>query len=84
MGQRLHPGGDEDTELAGLLDGLQVECLHLTDVLPLVLGSDPRQGEVVSLQPQARVLPDDQGPGADQASVLLPDQSARPNIAHLQ
>ena len=65
LGEGSDPGRDEDTEAAGLLDGVGVG-LHLADVVALVLHHHPPDGEVVARQPEPGVLPDDIPSGTEQ------------------
>ena len=77
MRERLHRSRYQNTEDVSLLYRLQCVRLYLTDVLPLVLDTNPTHGQIVPLQPQSGVLPDDHVPRTDQTVVLLPDDSPR-------
>ena len=83
LSHRFHWGRDEDTEQTLLLDGIKAG-LHLADVLTLVLHSHPGDGEVVTLEHEPGVLPDDDLPRRDESVVDLPDHCPWPNVSNLE
>ena len=72
----------EDSQEVHLLYWLVV-CLHLAHILSFVLHLHAVHGQVVPGQAEPLVLPDNHLARADDSVVLLPDESAGPNILHL-